>query len=646
MDERRTTGGNRRIESEKHPDYRQGMQTDSMRKRSTSERRSAENPRPENRPVNPSRQSGRPRPKRKNSRRRRKQKLMLKIVLFFALIIAIIGTVLFWVKYGPTKKTYDLNKYFGIESENQMGLTINNEVVEAHAKKFNDHVYVPYEVVTGYLNQRFYWDENENILLYTLPKEIVRVDVGSNQYSISKKTEYEEYVILKTEGNHAYIALDFVKKYTALDYKVFENPERVVINSASEVRVATVKGKTQVRLRGGVKSPVLAEVKKGDLVQVIDQVENWKKVRTDDGIIGYMRASRLKKDAKKVIDRDFHEEEFTNISESKTINLAFHQVTSRKANETVLQTIAKTKGLTTLSPTWFTVANNSGDIKSIASSDYVNYAHQSGIDVWGLVDNFGENIDSMELLSHTSARENMVNQLISEALQSGIDGINVDFEDIPTEAGPHYIQFIRELSVKCRLNNLVLSVDNYVPKGFNAHYAIKEQGVVADYVIIMGYDEHYSGSKEAGSVASYDYVKDGIETTLKDVPAEKVINAVPFYTRLWKEVPKTEEELEAQKDTEDAEYPNKVSSEAFGMQAALNKVKDAGAEVVWDDKTKQNYAEWTGSDGAVYKIWLEDEKSLAEKLQLMKDYKLAGTAAWKLGFESSDIWELILKYVN
>ena len=646
MDERRTTGGDRKTDPVKRPDYRQGMQTDLTRKRSTSERRSADNPRPENRNVNPSHRSERPRSRRKVSRRRRKQKLIIKFVLFFALILAIIGTVLFWVKYGPTKKTYDLNKYFGIESENQMGLTINNEVVEAHAKTFDDHVYVPYEVVTDYLNQRFYWDANENVLLYTLPKEIVRVDVGSNQYTISKQTGSEEYVILKTEGSDAYIALDFVKKYTAMDYKVYKNPARVVINSAPEVKVATVKGRTQVRLRGGVKSPVLAEVERGDSVQIIDQVENWKKVRTDDGIIGYMRASRLKKEAKKVIDRDFVEEEFTNISENKTINLAFHQVTSRRANDSVLQTIAKTKGLTTLSPTWFTVADNSGNINSIASSDYVNYAHQADIDVWALVDNFGENINSMELLSHTSARENMVNQLISEALQSGIDGINVDFEDIPAEAGPHYIQFIRELSVKCRLNNLVLSVDNYVPKGFNAHYAIKEQGVVADYVIIMGYDEHYSGSMEAGSVASYGYVKDGIETTLKDVPAEKVINAVPFYTRLWKEVPKTEEELAAQEGTEAAEYPNKVSSEAFGMNAAANKVSDAGAEVVWDDKAKQNYAEWTGSDGAVYKIWLEDEKSLAEKLQLMKDYKLAGTAAWKLGFEKQDIWELILKYVN
>ena len=266
--------------------------------------------------------------------------------------------------------------------------------------------------------------------------------------------------------------------------------------------------------------------------------------------------------------------------------------------------------------------------------------------MWALVDNFGQNIDQMELLSHTSARENLENQLISEALKSRIDGINVDFEQIPTEVGEHYIQFIRELSVKCRLNDLVLSVDNYVPKGYNKHYHKKEQGIVADYIIIMGYDEHYSGSYEAGSVASYDYVKEGIEETLKEVPAEKVISAVPFYTRLWREVPKTEEELAEQEGTEAAQYPMKVTSEALGMKDALDKVNCAGATAVWDDTVKQNYAEWTGSDGATYKIWLEDSASLEKKLELMKTNKLAGTAAWKLGFETSDIWELILKYVN
>ncbi|MDD7143159.1 glycosyl hydrolase family 18 protein [Fusicatenibacter saccharivorans] len=588
----------------------------------------------------------------KNARRRRKKRKkrispILIILLLCILAAGLVGGALIWNKYGPTKEKYDLNEYFGIESEEQVGITINNEVIEAGAMRVDGHLYLSYEVVRDYLNDRFYWDPNENILLYTLPREMVRASVGSKDYTISKETKSEDYVILKTNGSTAYIAADFVQQYTNMDYQVYENPDRVmIVNEFGETTTAVLKRDTRIRLKGGAKSPILTEVKKGDKVTVIDQVEGWKKVRTEDGIIGYLRASMLRKEATEITSREFTEEEFTSITSDKTINLAWHQVASTTANSTVLETIANTKGLTTLSPTWFSVADNNGNLNSIASQEYVNYAHQSGIDVWALVDNFGDNIDQMELLSHTSARENLENQLISEALKTGIDGINVDFEKIPKEVGEHYIQFIRELSVKCRINNLVLSVDNYVPKGYNEHYHRKEQGIVADYVIIMGYDEHFSGSYEAGSVASYEYVKEGIEEALKDIPAEKLINAVPFYTRLWKEVPKTEEELAEQEGTEAANYPMKVTSEAMGMKAAAAKVSEAGVTAVWDDTVKQNYAEWTGADGATYKIWLEDAQSLEAKLELMKANKLAGTAAWKIGFETSDIWELILKYVN
>lgn len=584
--------------------------------------------------------------KRRKRKRRRTNKVLIAILLF--LIIAIVGAcALVWIKYGPTNERYDLNAYFGVETESELGLTINNEVMEMQGLRVDNTVYVPYEIVRDYLNGRFYFDSNENILLYTLEDAIVRTDVGSKNYTIAKEEYSKEYTILKTEGHDAYIAIDFVKEYTDLDYTVYEDPGRVMIETDFEERVvATVKRDTEVRLRGGVKSPILTDISKGDTVRVIEEVSDWKKICTSDGVIGYVKGSRLKKEETITIERDFQEQTFSNISVGETINLAWHQVTSQTANNSVLEVIASTKGLTTISPTWFSVKDNSGNISSIASSTYVNYAHQSGIDVWALVDNFSDNIDQLELLSHTSARENLVNQLISEALKSGIDGINVDFEQIPTEAGEHYIQFIRELSVKCRLNNLVLSVDNYVPMGYNEHYHREEQGIVADYVIIMGYDEHYSGSYESGSVASYDYVKAGIEETLKDVPAEKVINAMPFYTRLWKEVPKTEEELEAQEGSEAGLYEMNVTSESLGMTAAMNRVNSAGAEIVWDDTTKQNYAEWQGADGATYKIWLEDASSLEVKLQLMKEYNLAGTAAWKLGFETSDIWDLILKYVN
>ena len=587
---------------------------------------------------------------RARMRRRRKRQRMIRFVLLIILIIAAIAGIILWKRYSPSKEQYDMKKYYGIEKDGQVGITVDNKVVEAEGKLAGGKVYVAYNIVRDYINSRFYWDPNENVLLYMLPEDMISVDVGSKDYSISRKKKSEDYVILKTEGNTAYIALDFVQQYTNIDYEVSNNPDHVMIRTKwGKTDVATVKKNTQVRYQGGVKSPVLAELKKKDEVTVVESEQNWKKVRTADGVIGYVKNKALKNEEKKNITRKFEEQDYSNISKDYTINMTWHNVTNQDANNAVAQRIAQTKGLTTLAPTWIHVADTNGNISSIASADYVSYAHKQSVEVWMTVRDFDGGIssekESYELLSYTSRRETLITQLIAEALRVGVDGINVDFEKISDKCGEHYIEFIRELSVKCRQNGLVLSVDNYVPKSFNTQYDRKEQGIVADYVVIMGYDEYYAGSPEAGPVSSYNYVKEGITETLKEVPAEKVISGIPFFTRLWKETPKTEEELKSDKGTDAEQYSATVESDAYGMDNAQAVVKQAGVDTTWDKKAGQNYATWE-ADGSKYEIWLEDSKSIEAKLKLMKKYKLAGTAEWSLGQESSDIWNLIQKYVN
>ena len=587
---------------------------------------------------------------RARMRRRRKRQRMIRFVLLIILIIAAIAGIILWKRYSPSKEQYDMKKYYGIEKDGQVGITVDNKVVEAEGKLAGGKVYVAYNIVRDYINSRFYWDPNENVLLYMLPEDMISVDVGSKDYSISKKKKSEDYVILKTEGNTAYIALDFVQQYTNIDYEVSNNPDHVMIRTKwGKTDVATVKKNTQVRYQGGVKSPVLAELKKKDEVTVVESEQNWKKVRTADGVIGYVKNKTLKNEEKKNITRKFEEQDYSNISKDYTINMTWHNVTNQDANNAVAQRIAQTKGLTTLAPTWIHVADTNGNISSIASADYVSYAHKQNVEVWMTVRDFDGGIsseqESYELLSYTSRRETLITQLIAEALRVGVDGINVDFEKISDKCGEHYIEFIRELSVKCRQNGLVLSVDNYVPKSFNTQYDRKEQGIVADYVVIMGYDEYYAGSLEAGPVSSYNYVKEGITETLKEVPAEKVISGIPFFTRLWKETPKTEEELKSDKGTDAEQYSTTVESDAYGMDNAQAIVKQAGVDTTWDKKAGQNYATWE-ADGSKYEIWMEDSKSIEAKLKLMKKYKLAGTAEWSLGQESSDIWNLIQKYVN
>lgn len=588
--------------------------------------------------------------KRAQLKKRRQRKLIIKITSFILILAGGIGGALLYKKYSPSKEMADLNEYYGIKQENQLAVVIDDALAQTHGIVQDGTAYVEYSVVRDFLNERFYVDHNENLLLYTLPEGTITAEVGSKDYTLQKEKHSANYALLKMEGSEAYIALDFVQQYTNIDYRTYENPNRVIIEKGfGERTVASVKKDTQVRVSADVKADILTFVSKKDKVVVIGEEGKWTKVRTQDGYIGYVKSRFVKDSETEVVSRPFDEQIYPNISKDYTINLAWHVVTNSVTNQEILKTIADTKGLTTISPTWFIANDTKGNIVSYASSQYVNYAHQSNIEVWALVKDFDGAInsdeDTYELLSHTSSRTKLISQLIAEALKTGLDGINVDFENISKECGEHYIQFLRELSLKCRQNGIILSVDNPVPSPYSTQYHLEEQGKIADYVIIMGYDEHYKGSYESGSVASPAFVEAGIKDALKVVPSEKLINAVPFYTRLWKEVPKTAEELEAQQGTEAGDYGMNVTSIVYGMKGAEQVVANSGTEIVVDEATGQNYAEWE-ADGGTYKIWLEDESALETKLKLMKQYNLAGNAAWRIGFEKSTAWELILKYVN
>lgn len=563
---------------------------------------------------------------RRQIRRRKKRRKRILILLLLLLVVMIAAGIVLWIRYGPSNKEADKNEYFGITDTNQVGLAIDNQIPDVKSMKEGSEIYLDFDSVHDYVNQRFYWDSNENRLLYTLPDRTLSIPAGATEFESGDGTQTRDYEIVKVENDTVYLALDFVKEYTDMSLDVYENPDRAVIVTNKEENHAQVSKDTEVRILGGVKSPILTEISKSDDVVVIEEAGSWMKVRTADGYIGYVKSNTLEKAEKQTRESEYEEPEYTNIRKDYKINLAWHQVTSQAANENVASVIAGTTGLTTISPTWFSIQDTNGNITSLASSAYVDAAHQAGLEVWGLADNFTHEVDTLAVLSNTQSRANMISQLITEALNSGLDGINVDFEQITEEMSDHYIQFIRELSVECRKNQIVLSVDNYVP-GFTSHYNREEQGIVADYVIIMGYDEHFAGSEEAGSVASIDFVREGITETLKEVPKEKVINGLPFFTRLW------------------IESSNGLTSQAIGMPEAETAVANAGVTASWDETTQQNYAEWT-ADGNTYKIWLEDEQSLEAKLKVMQEYDLAGAAAWKLGFEKSGIWELISQYVN
>lgn len=591
--------------------------------------------------------------RRKRRRNQAGRRLVPVLVAVMLIIVVLIGMFISFLveKYSPSKERKDWREYFSVSEEDEAAVILNNELTEIKAKLIDGEVYVTTDTLYDYLNSRFYWDAEENLLLYTTPTELITAQLGSNTYTVAKTSSTEDYAPVKAEGDTAYVALKYVQKYTALQYELMtDEVNRVVITTEfGAADTVTAKKKGNVRQKAGIKSPILTDVEKGDVLYVLpeeEEIGDWTKVRTANGFIGYIRNKYLGQKGQETLTANYQEPEYTSIKKDYTINMAWHQVTNQDANGKILETIASTKGLTTISPTWFFLKDNEGNIESLANQTYVNYCHQNGIEVWALVEDitYKDTIVDYEILSRTSSRQRLVSNLIAKAIEFDLDGINVDFEYINQDSAKGYVQFLRELSIMCRLNGIVLSVDNYRPADHNLFYNRTEQGIVADYVIIMGYDEHYAGSEEAGSVASINWVREGIEETLKEVPAEKVINAVPFFTRLWQETPKTEEEMAAESAT-DTSVSYKLSSKAYGMDNIDNVLTDNGAEKTWDETTGQYYAEYT-ADGSTYKVWLEEEESIALKAELIKEYNLAGISSWKLGLERQDIWDVILRYVN
>ena len=356
---------------------------------------------------NQKKQAARPAARKAQTKRKRKRRVGLMILLLIILGIAAIAGAFLWKKYSPSKERMDVKKYYGIENDSQMAITVDDQIVEPHGMISDGKAYVQYEVVRDYINSRFYWDANENKLLYTLPTDIVTVEIGSKDYSVSKEKKSEDYVILKTEGNTTYVALDFIQQYTNIDYEVYDSPNRVMITCDwGKKQVATVKSDTQVRYRGGVKSPIVTDVKKKDEVIVLENEQNWKKILTKDGYIGYVKKNALKNEKTKNVTRDFTEPEYTSIKKDYTINMAWHNVTNSTANSGLQQRLADSKGLTTIVPTWFHVKDTEGNLESIASTDYVNYAHQAGLEVWAAIRDFdggiGSNDESLQLLSYSS----------------------------------------------------------------------------------------------------------------------------------------------------------------------------------------------------------------------------------------------------
>lgn len=558
-------------------------------------------------------------------------------VIIALLLIAVIGVVTFGGKildkYSYSKEMADLDEYYGASGD-RLAVVLQDEMVEEQALQRDGVIYFDIDTIHKYFNEGFYVDLAEQKLLYTTALDTNTVSFGTSEYTDETGSHTEGYVLCLGEDGTVYVAADYVKKFTNYEYEVFDRHLQVYtewdVRQTYEIAKAT-----QIRVKGGIKSPILRELEKGETVELLEQMETWSKVKTSDSIIGYVENKRLTNMSTEVENpvTDYVAEEYTSLPMAGKVSLGWHAIGGTGGNDTLDAMVKEGTGMNVIAPTWFSLTDNEGGFRSFGTAQYVEKAHKYGLQVWGVWDNFnyrletGNEVDELQVLSSTAKRQALVQSIVETSTGLQLDGVNIDFEGLDEECGEHFVQFIRELSVACRRNSLVLSVDNYVPFNFNDFYRLDIQGQVADYVIIMGYDEHWHGSKEPGSVASIDYVSGGIDKTLEQVPAEKVVNALPFYTILWKTA------------------GTEVTDEYITLNNVADFLKRVQVQPEWNEETCQYYAEWQSGD-ATYQIWVEDEESIKVKLNVMSARKIGGVAVWRLGYGTAGAWELVRAFAE
>ena len=550
------------------------------------------------------------------------------VVLILIVLVGAAGVGSFLInRYKPGTEYMAGNEYFNLTDENSVALIQNGELLEEQAVLIGGEPYAAYTYVESQLNSCFYWDEETKGILLTTSGGVQTLLPGDAAVA---KTPGGQPAVQQESDGKVYISLDVVKEYTDLDYAYYSNPNRVVIrNEWDGVEQAMVQsGTAQVRQKGGIKSLILADVQKGDTLLYLENLDNWCKVMTADGYTGYIQTEDIS-EPEAIEARTAKKDSYERITRDHKINLVWHQSTSTESNDTMAEMTAEMTGVNVISPTWFSVTDGTGTISSLASADYVKLAHDAGREVWGLIDNFNEAFDETTDLAYASVRSRIIEQLLAEAASCGMDGINVDFENLKEAGIPHYLQFLRELTSAAHAQNLVVSVDTPVPQAYTMYYQRGEQARFVDYMIVMAYDEHFAGSEEAGSVSSLLFVQQAVEEMTRVMPADQVICGIPFYTRVWTE-----------KFGQSA-----ITSEVLGMDGAKNYAKENQMTETWDASLGQNVATVETSD-ARYTIWMEDEQSMEEKLKVIQSADLAGVAEWKLGFECADVWSLISEYIE
>lgn len=514
------------------------------------------------------------------------------------------------------------------EVKGKVNLIINNNNVTSKLKKdmyVNDKkvIYLSITDVKNYLDKYVYYDTQNKQVITTYGEKIAILATEQNVININNST-LNTLSGIEVKDNELYLPISQMSNVYNMEMTYITDKNTLVMDSLDkELIKADISQKVAVKYKNTIFSKTVDKVNKGSKVIVVEEKNGWSKIRTNAGKIGYVKTSKIQ-------NKYYVRQNLNDVKKQSTakINMVWDYFSEYgKAANRSSTTI---DGVNVVSPSFFTVVKNgNGKINENVGNNglnYINWAKQNNYKVWAMVSNNANKDTTSTILNSYTLRTNMINTIVSLANKYNLDGINIDFENMNESDKSMFSRFIIELEPKLKEAGKTLSVDVTAPDGggdWSECYERDVIGNVADYIVFMAYDQNGAYSSKEGTTAGYNWVETNLNKFIKreEIPSNKIVLGMPFYTRLWKE-----------------ENGN-ITSKTVNMKN-IDTVIPSDIQRTWDDTLKQNYVEYT-QDSAVYKMWIEDEMSIKEKVGLVRKYNLAGVASWEKDREKDTIWAVI-----
>ncbi|GIO94863.1 MULTISPECIES: glycosyl hydrolase family 18 protein [Paenibacillus] len=564
------------------------------------------------------------------ARRRYRRKRRAKRGSFYIGVILIAAGIWWIMNDLASNSKHIVPDWLGMDKP----IFVQGELMEHSARGTKADLKLPLPVIQEAVDSNIRYEPDSKSIIITTTESVLRMKIGSREGELNGKPLTYPVAPELVDGI-VYVPMKSLKEHYGIAVHEDGADGAVILMRAgdsiqlAEVAPAKPDGTVAMREGMGKKSPIVLDLSAGQRLRIWREEAGWYFVQTDNGYTGYVPVERVaKRDLKEIPviaqTPSRAEREWRN----KSVNLAWEAVYTRNPSPDHIEPMP---GVNVVSPTWFSISDAEGSVKSKASLPYVNWAHKRNMEVWGLLDNSFDPELTTEALSTYERRSRTIGQTLSYAKQYKLDGINIDFENVHTKDKDKVVQFVRELRPFAKDRGLILSID-VTPKSNSEMWSLfldrKRLGEAVDYMMVMAYDEHWASSPRAGSVASLPWAEQSVRRIIEEdgVPPSKLVLGVPLYTRVWTE------------KSDGGEV--KVSSKAIGMETMQTLLKERKLSGTLDSATGQNYVQFK-EGGATNRIWMEDGVSLKARVQLAKKLELGGIAAWNRSFAVPEAWKTL-----